>query len=54
VRCRLAERHLLNPKLSLAEVALMIGFADQSGFQHAFKRWKGASPGEYRRRFAPA
>jgi len=50
VRCQLAEQHLRDPRLSLAEVAVMLGFADQSGFQHAFKRWKGASPGEYRRR----
>ncbi|WP_290642299.1 AraC family transcriptional regulator [Aquabacterium sp.] len=54
VRCRLAERHLRDPRLSLAEVAMMLGYADQSGFHHAFKRWKGASPGEYRRRLMPA
>lgn len=54
VRCRLAERHLRDPRLSLAEVAMMLGYADQSGFHHAFKRWKGASPGEYRRRVMPA
>lgn len=54
VRCRLAERHLRDPRLSLAEIAMMLGYADQSGFQHAFKRWKGASPGEYRRRLLPA
>lgn len=54
VRCRLAERHLQDPRLSLAEVASMLGYADQSGFHHAFKRWKGASPGEYRRRLMPA
>lgn len=54
VRCQLAEQHLRNPRLSLAEVAMMLGFADQSGFQHAFKRWKGSSPGEYRKRLQPA
>jgi AraC-like DNA-binding protein len=50
VRCREAERHLCNPLLSLTDVAMRLGFADQSSFQHAFKRWKGASPGEFRRR----
>lgn len=50
VRCRQAERLLRNPRLPLAEVAGQLGFADQSGFQHAFKRWTGASPGEWRRR----
>lgn len=54
VRCKLAEQHLRNPRLSLAGIAMMLGFADQSGFQHAFKRWTGASPGEYRRRLIPA
>lgn len=54
VRCRVAERHLRDPSLSLAEVAMLLGFSDQSGFHHAFKRWKGASPGEYRRRLMPA
>ncbi len=48
VRCRQAERHLSAPRRSLSEVASMLGFADQSSFQHAFKRWKGASPGSYR------
>jgi AraC-like DNA-binding protein len=54
VRCRLAEQHLRNPALSLTEVAMMLGFADQSAFQHAFKRWKGMSPGEFRRGAQPA
>lgn len=49
VRHRQAERHLRNPALSLADVAALLGFADQSGFQHAFKRWSGVSPGDYRR-----
>lgn len=50
VRHRQAEHHLRNPALSLTEVAALLGFSDQSAFQHAFKRWTGASPGEYRRR----
>lgn len=49
VRRRLAERHLREAELSLVEVASLLGFADQSSFQHAFKRWTGLSPGEYRR-----
>lgn len=52
VRCRQAERLLGDPARSLAEVAALLGFSDQSGFQHAFKRWKGTSPGEWRRRLA--
>ena len=39
---------LLNAQLSLAEVALGSGFADQSHFTRAFTRCFGLSPGEYR------
>jgi AraC-like DNA-binding protein len=52
VRHRQAERHMRNPALSLAEVSALLGFSDQSAFQHAFKRWTGEPPGEYRRRLA--
>jgi AraC-like DNA-binding protein len=50
VRHRQAERHLRNPALSLADVADLLGFSNQSSFQHAFKRWAGVAPGDYRRR----
>jgi AraC-like DNA-binding protein len=54
VRCRLAEQYLRDARLTLAEVAGLLGFADQSSFQHAFKRWTGRSPGEFRRGGAAA
>ena len=41
-------RRLLNQGLPLAEVALQLGFADQSHFQRAFKQRVAATPGEYR------
>ena len=50
VRHEQAERLLQDPRSSLAEVALKLGFADQSSFQHAFKRWTSLTPGEFRRR----
>lgn len=34
---------------SLAEVALMLGFSDQSTFHRAFVRWTGRTPGDVRR-----
>jgi AraC-like DNA-binding protein len=52
VRCKQAERHLRNPAMSLADVAASLGFADQSSFQHAFKRWTGVAPGDWRRRLS--
>ena len=52
VRRRHAERHLRDPAIPLSAIAGLLGFSDQSGFQHAFKRWTGDSPGAWRRRWA--
>ena len=49
VRCRQAESLLRDPDRSLSDIAASLGFSDQSGFQHAFKRWRGLSPGDFRR-----
>ena len=40
--------HMSNTHLSLAEVAFLVGFSDQSNFSKAFKRWTGRTPGDYR------
>lgn len=45
----LAREFLASGKYSAAEVAFMLGFADQSVFSRAFKRWTGMSPGEYQK-----
>lgn len=50
VRRRLAEGYLADPAVSIAEVAFMLGFSDQSSFNRAFRRWTGESPGRWRRR----
>ena len=39
-----AERLLGSGTVPLAEVALKLGFADQSAWNRAFRRWKGTSP----------
>ncbi len=52
VRRSRAESFLRNPAISLAEVAFMLGYSEQSTFQHAFKRWTGQTPGEFRARMA--
>ncbi|MEM6794817.1 MAG: AraC family transcriptional regulator [Acidobacteriota bacterium] len=44
----LARRLLRETRYSLAEVAFMTGFAEQSSFTRAFKRWSGQSPRAYR------
>jgi len=48
-RRRAAERHLANPALTLVEVALMVGYADETAFHRAFQRWHGTSPSRWRR-----
>ena len=45
----LATRYLKEGDHSQAQIAFMIGFADQSNFARAFKRWTGVSPGEYQK-----
>lgn len=49
VRKELALQTLQDPANSLADTAFLLGFADQSSFTHAFKRWTGQTPAEYRR-----
>jgi AraC family transcriptional regulator len=48
-RIEKAQDLLLNSRLSLAGIAIQCGFTDQSGFNRAFKRISGATPGEWRR-----
>lgn len=50
----LAERLLRRTDYALAEVAFMTGFAEQSTFTRAFKRWSGRTPASFRRGVAPA
>jgi AraC-like DNA-binding protein len=52
VRSQLAEEYLADPSVSIAEVAFLLGFSDQSSFNRAFRRWTGESPGRWRRRQA--
>ncbi|RRJ82989.1 helix-turn-helix transcriptional regulator [Aestuariirhabdus litorea] len=44
-------RMLKDHRLNLASISDQLGFADVSGFHHAFKRWTGHSPKEYRQRY---
>ena len=49
-----AERLLVSSRAELAEVALRLGFSDQTAWNRAFRRWKGMSPTEWQRaRLAP-
>ena len=50
VRKTLALNLLENERLALGEIAFSLGYSEVSAFNHAFRRWTGQSPGEYRRR----
>jgi AraC-like DNA-binding protein len=45
----LAEGLLRDERHSLAEIAFLTGFAEQSSFTRAFKRWVGQTPASYRK-----
>lgn len=47
---RMAESHLSDPRLTLPEIALLLGYSEQSAFTRACTRWTGESPGVLRRR----
>lgn len=51
-RITFAQELLLDPKLSIKQIAYTSGFADPCHFSHAFRRVKGVSPSLYRRRLA--
>ncbi|SDE96216.1 helix-turn-helix transcriptional regulator [Terriglobus roseus] len=40
---------MANSRLSIADIAMQCGFADQSGFNRSFKRIHGVTPGIWRR-----
>lgn len=48
-RARLAQGYLADRSVSIAEVAFLLGFSDQTSFHRAFRRWTGESPGRWRR-----
>lgn len=52
VRRERAEAYLRAGDVSIAEVSWLLGFAEQSAFTRAFRRWTGLAPTAWRRRAA--
>ncbi|WP_250655538.1 AraC family transcriptional regulator [Alkalimarinus coralli] len=48
VRKQLAEFYLTESSISMSEIAFLVGYQEQSSFNHAFKSWSGLSPSAYR------
>lgn len=47
-RHTLARQYLADPALAQTDVALLLGYSEQSSFIRAFRCWTGMTPGEYR------
>ena len=48
LRRDLAVRHLADARLSVTEIAFLLGFSELSAFHCAFRRWTGHSPSAFR------
>jgi AraC-like DNA-binding protein len=49
-RKELAEGYLADPTLSLTEIAFLLGYQQQSSFNHAFRGWHQCTPQQWRAR----
>jgi AraC-like DNA-binding protein len=49
-----AEQYLVDPAVRISQVAGLLGYTTQSSFSHAFRRWHGLSPREWRQRRSAA
>jgi AraC-like DNA-binding protein len=48
-RFEVAQQLLTGTRMDITNVALALGYADPSGFTHAFQRWSGVAPSEWRK-----
>lgn len=48
-REQLARQYLADRALTLSDIALLLGFSEQSAFTRAFRRWTGETPAKVRR-----
>ena len=47
-RHTLARSYLRQPRLTVSEIAFLVGYTDVSAFSRAFVRWTGVTPSEFR------
>jgi AraC-like DNA-binding protein len=47
-RFEVARQLLKGTRMRIADIALALGYANTSGFSHAFQRWSGTPPSEWR------
>jgi AraC-like DNA-binding protein len=53
LRRDLAIAYLSHSERTVLDIALELGFSERSAFHRAFRKWTGASPGEFRRGLKP-
>ena len=49
IRSELAQRYLADKHQSFTDIALLLGYSEQSAFTRAFKRWFGVTPRDFKR-----
>jgi len=49
VRCHLAKEYLRSTRMTTEDIAETLGFSDAANFRHAFRRWTGRNPSDFRR-----
>ena len=40
----------LNDRIGVKQVTYLLGYSEVAAFSHAFRRWTGSSPGQFRRK----
>ena len=53
LRVHAALRYLRETTMTMEDIAFALGFSDSANFRHAFRRWTGKAPQEFRREAAP-
>jgi AraC-like DNA-binding protein len=48
VRCNLAKEYLRSTRLSVDDISELVGFSEAANFRHAFHRWTGSTPANFR------
>jgi AraC-like DNA-binding protein len=49
LRRRLASRYLADGRMSLQQIAWVLGYSEPGAFTHAYKRWTGTTPRQARK-----
>lgn len=48
VRRQMAETYLRDPRLSIADIALLLGYSEHSAFSRGYREWTGITPRQWR------